>query len=77
MDLKYAVSLLDALKDHPEGATPDQIARAVNRQVGTTSARLGKLAMYGVIDRTPIPAPPGMGRIAYRYHAKRFEGAHV
>lgn len=55
-----------ALRRYPNGTTAKVIAADLKWQIPTTSAALGKLAMYDVIDRVPHPTQRG-----YRYQVRR------
>lgn len=69
MKLNSAVNLLEALKRHPAGVTPRDLAARMRRNQTLISAQLGKLAMYGIIDRERVDVP-GHACIAYRYSTK-------
>lgn len=61
--------LFDALRNHPGGATAKEIGIEIDWPQAHTSGRLGKLAMYGMIDRTMRPREGG-GRAEYSYRLK-------
>lgn len=58
----------DALRAHPLGATAKVIAGDLGWKAVYASQRLGKLAVYGIIDRVPNPNP---GAREFRYSIKR------
>lgn len=49
--------IFDVLKKHPRGITAKQVSAEMNTAQARTSSRLGRLAMYGMIDRELLPAP--------------------
>jgi hypothetical protein len=60
--------LFDALRPFPHGATAKVIAGVLGWRTTDASARLGKLAMYDIIDR--VPNPEGRSN-EYRYSIRR------
>ncbi len=66
-----------ALRPFPNGATAIQLAEKLGWKPSVASQRLGKLAMYDIIDRVPIHvmARPGHATRQFRYSIKRH--AHV
>lgn len=56
----------DALRPFPNGATAKQLAAKLGWKPTVASQRLGKLAMYDIIDRVPHPTERG-----YRYSVRR------
>ena len=73
--------LWSALRDFPNGATAKTIAAKLGWKQTVASSRLGRLAMYGIVDRVPINVPSiirdrhdrrrGSTR-EYRYSIKKF-----
>lgn len=47
--------ILAVLRERPDGATAKEIGEAIAWPACSTSGRLGKLAMYGHLDRELLP----------------------